>query len=101
MALKKHILIQISASILLLAGLSGIILFIPPMNIMIIGVMIIFAASLCFSVSRFFLSRIYSFLIALAVGILLIVSYLTGFNILNTILLLSFIIGVGVLLKKE
>ncbi len=101
MALKKHVLIQTSTSTLLLAGLSGIILFVPPVNIMIISVMIGLAAGFCFSVSRFFLSRIHSLLIALTMGILLIVSYLTGFNFLNTILLLSFIIGVGILLKKE
>lgn len=43
--------------------------------------------------------RSLSFLIALYICILLGLSYLLGFNLLNTILLTCFIIGIAVLLK--
>ena len=101
MTLKKHTLRIIITAIILISVLTSMILFVPPVNILIIGLMILLTAVTVYVCCRIAVQKTYALLAATGTGTLLTVSYLAGFNFLNTILLLSFIIGIGILLKKE
>lgn len=97
MTLKKHTVRLIVIAIILISALTSMVLFIPPMNILIIGSMILLAAVTVYVCARIAIQKTHALLAAIGTGTLLTVSYIAGFNFLNTILLLSFIIGIGIL----
>jgi hypothetical protein len=79
--------------------LIGVILFIPPKNAYYISLFIFVAFLFWLSFFKIFLSRKDSFLVTILVVSFLIINYLVGFSLLNTILLICLFITVKVLLK--
>lgn len=86
---------------LILVGLLG--LFVrftsPKENIAAVVGFILLATLLAYTASSFFLSKKYSILSAVFTFLFFVISYVVGFQLLNTMLLLSFIIGIAILIK--
>lgn len=85
--------------ILFLATLS-LFYFFPPTNIWIVITGIGVFSTFITLLTSYFVKSPYYFLIGIFIVLFLIMNYFVGFQILNTILLLSFIIGVIVLIKN-
>ena len=78
--------------------ISAIIFFVPPVNQTFIFVLIILVTGLAYSITVF-LGKKTQILSTIFVFILLVLSYFIGFDLINTILLASFIIGLSMLFK--
>jgi hypothetical protein len=85
-----------------LAGLIAyLFITVPPENpYVVIG--FIFATGLLFlTVSTIFLKKIHAYLLAVTTWLFLTINYFAGFQIVTTILLISFIIGIAILLERK
>lgn len=89
----------IVAPIVLSAGIIFMLFFTEPASLYIVVVFILLATLLTFTLSNRLRRRKYQYLITLFVFSLLTMNYLAGFQVLNTILLISIIIGLAVLVK--
>lgn len=91
---------MITFVVVLTAATIAYILMLNPYTWYVIGGFIILLTILSFCLTMLvFKRRKWSFLAGLYICILLVLSYVLGFNLLNTILLTCFIIGLAVLLK--
>ncbi|MBI4974140.1 hypothetical protein HZC27_06040 [Candidatus Roizmanbacteria bacterium] len=92
-----------SKKVLILTPLSltliGLIIFIPPTNIYIISLFIFFMTFTLFTLISLFLSRMDSLFAALFILLFFAVNSAVGFNLINMILLLSFVLGVRFLIQ--
>jgi len=91
---KKFFILALSNLTLL-----GLVFFVPPDDGYIVSLFIFVFICILFMLSSFFLSRIDSFLIALLAFLACVINYSVGFNILNTVLLLSFVLGIRFLIQ--
>ncbi|MBP7967346.1 hypothetical protein KAZ66_03665 [Candidatus Woesebacteria bacterium] len=73
--------------------------FIPPFNMLVIIPFIFLLTSAIYIGAGFFLKKKYQVLCAVFVASFLLLNGLIGFDLINTILLLSFIIAVSFLFK--
>ncbi len=78
--------------------ISILIFFFPPANILFIVSLIILITALSYTIT-FFLGKTAQILIAIFVFLFLSISYYIGFDLINTLLLASFIIGLSQLFK--
>lgn len=90
--------IKLLALVILSLTGSSIILFVPPQNYVIIAALSIITALFIAIFSSYFVGRKVQILIGIYIGIFMFSNFLTGFNLLNTILLTSFIMGLSLLL---
>jgi len=72
---------------------------VPPFNLPVIGLFSILFSLLSFLLSSFFLPKKLSYVVATGVLLFLLIDYLIGFQIINTLLLFSFMLGIAFLLK--
>jgi len=79
--------------------LAGIFVFLPPKNFYYVFLFVLVVGLFSLSFLKIFLSRKNSFLATLFIMSFLIVNYLVGFSLLNTILLICLFITIKVLLK--
>ncbi|MFA5136394.1 MAG: hypothetical protein WC489_03285 [Patescibacteria group bacterium] len=97
----KHIYVK--SRVLMIVPLAVILLWmlisVPPNSWEIISIFAIVTSSLAFIVSSFFFSDTSSILIGIFFFLFFIISGLVGFDIVNTLLLLCFIIGVKFLVQ--
>jgi hypothetical protein len=77
-----------------------ILLFIPPENVLIITMFLGIVGGLGYFFFSLYLRREFAILGGIGVVLFLLTTMIVGFQILNTILLISFIIGLGYLLVK-
>ena len=85
---------------LLLAASAGVLLYIPPMNIFIVAGYIVLLSVCVWVISQLFAKNKATHILApLFVALFLLSNFIAGFNLLNTLLLLSFIIGVRLLFR--
>lgn len=80
---------------------ASLILKVPPENYFIIIILIGAVAAFFSLASSFFLDKKYSILVLVSVFLFLIMNFLAGFQVINTLLLLSGIIGIILLLKRS
>lgn len=87
--------------ILIAAGLVMTIVFMvlltSPNNPLLVGAIIILASAIAYILASLFLPLKKAILPPLFVAVLLVLNYIIGFDLLNTILLLCFIIGLSLL----
>jgi hypothetical protein len=74
-------------------------MFIPPTRAEIVILFIILSAFLAYAISTYFVPKRFQLLIGFYILLFLGLNYLVGFEIVNTVLLTSFIMGVAFLLK--
>jgi hypothetical protein len=86
----------------ILFALTSLILFflIPPQSIFLVFGFIISLSLAAYILAGLFFHTLYQNLILLFCVSFLTMTYLIGFQLLNTILLICFIIGLGLLFKK-
>lgn len=96
---REHRLLMLSI-VIIVAVLAGIIVKIPPSNEIVVFAMIGLTTLLTYLISLLFLSKKYLILTVVYVFLFLTINYLVGFQLVNTLLLLSGIIGVIILLRK-
>ncbi|QQS43787.1 hypothetical protein IPM65_06655 [Candidatus Roizmanbacteria bacterium] len=93
--LKPFILIGLSV-------LLGLLLWkIPPSNIIIISFFIVITTLIVFLITSFFQYRPVQLVMTLFTPLVLALSYFVGFDIINTLLLLSFIIALTKLILMK
>ncbi|QQG44801.1 MAG: hypothetical protein HYW86_02725 [Candidatus Roizmanbacteria bacterium] len=92
--------LKIAALISLFLGLITLIFIIPPSNVGIIFTAIILFSLIISLLNSFFLKRKYILLVSVSLFVFLTINYLIGFQLLTTVLLISFIIGVIILMKR-
>lgn len=85
--------------IVLLCATAAIVMYVRPTHVLIIAGFACMLSFLIYLICTYFLSRKNSAVAAVFVLLFLVSTYLSGFNVLNTILLLCFIIGIKVLLR--
>ncbi|MEN9328562.1 MAG: hypothetical protein RI947_1370 [Candidatus Parcubacteria bacterium] len=86
---------------ILTATLITMIIYVAPDNIFIVGAFItLFSLFASLVASLFVTPLLYTFIAGLAMFLFLSMCYFTGFQILNTILLICFIIGLSIVVKK-
>jgi hypothetical protein len=90
---------QILAFFTLLPLIAACIFLLPPASLVIIAVLILLVTAAIFTLCSIFLQLRRSLLIAAGVAIFLVINVFIGFEIINTILLVSFIIGLDRLLS--
>lgn len=90
---------QILAFFTLVLVIGLCILLLPPASLVIIGILIVLVTAASLSLCSIFLHLRRSLLIAGGVAVFLVINVFIGFDILNTILLVSFIIGLDRLLS--
>ncbi|NTU47123.1 hypothetical protein HGA88_05850 [Candidatus Roizmanbacteria bacterium] len=88
-------------SIFLIAGLASIVLFISPSNQCIIAGFISLVALTGFVCGSLFFSTFICTILAITLFLFLGINYLAGFQIINNLLLASFIIGVVILTRQK
>lgn len=92
--------LQVIVSAIALSGsIIFMLFFTEPASLYIVVVFILLATLLTFTLSSRLVARKYHYLITLFVFSLLTMNYLAGFQVLNTILLISIIIGLAILVK--
>ncbi|PIZ64188.1 hypothetical protein CO051_01470 [Candidatus Roizmanbacteria bacterium CG_4_9_14_0_2_um_filter_39_13] len=87
--------------LILVSCLLIMIIFIPPVNILIISLGIIASTVIAYLTSSYFLSRKRQIMTTSFVFFSLTMSFLLGFELFNTLLLLSFIIVVAKLFPNK
>ena len=88
----------VSAGVILII-LLYIVVFLPPSNIYFILIFTALFSSLIFIISDLLIKTKVKYLPAIFVFLFLTISYLAGFQIVNTLLLFSFIIGLFFLIR--
>lgn len=97
---RQAISLKPIVTLLLLGATFGILFYIPPSNIFIILGYVILIAACAFIVSAHFTKNKSTHILAsLFIAAFLLSNLIAGFNLLNTLLLLSFIIGVRLLFR--
>lgn len=87
-------------AILFLIGMLGYsFYFIPPMNIVVVIGIILLATLITYLISSYFVAKKFQYIAAFSLFLFLFINYLVGFDILNTVLLVSFIIGLALIVK--
>lgn len=89
------------SGIVLAVAAVYLLFFVEPSSIYIIVVFILTAAILAFIVSTQVVAKRYQYLITLFVLSFLTINYIAGFQIMNTILLISVIIGIGIFMQTD
>lgn len=85
---------------ILLIGLIAMLLWVPPSNVIFVGAFILLVSLLCLYAVSFFSSDKRDYVLAALFGAtFLTINWIAGFDVLNTILLICFIIGLKILLK--
>ena len=79
--------------------LLGLVFFVPPINVYIIALFILFITVSVFVTTTLFLSRIDSLIISIFILLFCVINSAVGFNLINSILLLSFVLGVRFLIQ--
>lgn len=87
------------AAVCLILSVITIVYISPSLPYILLFLLLISAT--VFSITSLFVRRLHSIILTVGIGIFLITSYLVGFQILNTILLISGIIGLIVLIKQS
>lgn len=87
--------------LVLLLILAAMVWFVPPQHISIVAVFIGIATFFIFLLSGFTRSRRIRFIAPLFTFLFLSLNYFVGFELMNTILLISFIIAVSLLFKNQ
>ncbi|MEK7078985.1 MAG: hypothetical protein AAB929_02850 [Patescibacteria group bacterium] len=95
--MNKHKKVLILTPLFLI--LLVLVILIPPNNVYIISSFIILFTLTLFNLTSLFLSRIDSLFIALFTLLFCFINYAVGFNFINAILLLSFVLGVRFLIQ--
>jgi hypothetical protein len=90
---------QIVAFFTLLLVITACIFLLPPTSLMIVGLLILLVTIEVYILCVIFFPIKRSLLIAAGVAVFLVMNVFIGFEILNTILLVSFIIGLDRLLS--
>ncbi len=80
-------------------GTIYMLFFVEPTSVYIVVLFIVLITLITFIVSSLFIARKYQYLVTTFIFSLLTMNYLAGFQILNTILLISIIIGLAILVK--
>lgn len=94
---------KMQAIVLGLAALAGclyLLFFVEPTSLYIVVLFIMLATVLSYLLSSQFLTKLYQILIPVFVLIFLTMNYVAGFQIINTIFLVSIIIGVYILINS-
>ena len=87
-------------SIILLGFLlAAIVFFVPPTHFVIVFAMIVISTYIVYLGASYFVIKKFQYIAALSIFLFLLINYLVGFDLINTILLLSFIIGMTVIVK--
>ena len=73
--------------------------FVPPTNTLIISAFTISITGFIYLLSSYFVELKYQYIITLFVFLFLTINYLVGFDLMNTALLVSFIIGLALIVK--
>ncbi len=90
------------AGIILSAAAIYIVFFTKPDSVYIVILLILIVTFLAYTVLTVFskfVSATSRYLVTLFIGMFLLINYLAGFQLINTILLISFIIGLSLLTK--
>ncbi len=91
--------IKIISGVIYLSGALALVFFTPPRPVWVVGLFIFLIAGGLIQIIGLLLKRKDSYLIGLCVAGFMIITALTGFDWLNTILLLSFFMGLKIMLK--
>ena len=94
----KLLKIFISASLLI--SIIYAVFFLPPQNSIVVWGFIVLSAILTYFVTSLFLKRSHTLLLTFFIASFLSINYLSGFQFVNTILLVCFIIGIAIFIKK-
>lgn len=87
-------------ALLLLSSIGIMVLYVPPDHIGIIALLIVLISFTSFYVTALLTNNKYTrILVACFIGVFLAMNAAIGFNLLNTALLLSFIIGLKLVLR--
>lgn len=92
-------LIKLVLPVLFLSSAYYLTFFVKPVNLLIVILNFILISLFFYLITAVFLPKKNAFFIALTVFFLLTVSFLIGFDILNSILIISLMIGVNFLVK--
>jgi predicted membrane protein len=74
---------------------------IPPTNSILVGLFILLITLLIYTIASVFLVLKYQILITAGIFLFLTINYIAGFQLLNTLLLISFIIGISILMSNN
>lgn len=85
--------------VLLSICIGSILFFIPPQHIVAIIILIISVTAWGYFVSCYFVQKKYRYIIAFSIFLFLCINYIVGFDLINTVLLASFIIGLTLIIK--
>lgn len=96
---KSPISIQALTIITLILLIGGYLVYIPPTSLFIVVPLILLICIVLFLITGLFAKKKFQILVTLFCGVFLLMNTLIGFDLINTILLLSFIIAIGFLLK--
>ncbi len=98
--LSKKTKLQTFYGTILFVALAGIILFVPPTHSIIVAMAITILSILTYILALFLFEKRFALLSAMFTASFLAMNYIAGFNLINIILLVSFIIGVAILIRR-
>lgn len=99
-ASKKQI-VKVASSVCLLGAILFIIFLVPPTNRVIIFLTMILIGIFTYIISTFFIRKRYALVLSTALIVFLTINSIAGFHVLNTLLLVSVIIGIILLIRDK
>ncbi len=85
--------------VLISGALFSLVMYVPPINVLLISLFIILTSLFFFYLFSYFVEKKFQYMIALTVLLFLTMNYFVGFQVINALLLLSIMGGISYLLK--